>query len=417
LAALDAREMAGLQLQGQRRQNDFLGAQQAEQLAGVERANQDRDLFQRAVQSSGGDQNALIRALEGSGSQGLMKVSQEMRKTLEEAANKASSTAKNNADADKERLAMTKTRGEMVLQAVSAAKDQASYQQALQWLGSQGMDVSTLPQQYDPAFVENSGRQAMTIVQRADQEWKAKGYQLDVDKFGEVKRSNVAGETESQRANRAREGLTARGQNMTDARSRDANNLTKEAARTQLIETADGVMLVDKGTGMARPATADGKPLPGKDKPLTEGQAKAVAFAARMASANSTLAELEKAGRTVSTPGSRTGFGVGNVVNVVNTAAGQQLDQAKRDFVNAVLRRESGAVISDSEFSNADKQYFPQIGDSKEVIRQKERNRTVALEGMKADIPKAYMGEFERVSSIGRKSSGPAGKSPSVSNW
>jgi len=36
---------------------------------------------------------------------------------------------------------------------------------------------------------------------------------------------------------------------------------------------------------------------------------------------------------------------------------------------------------------------------------------------MKADIPKAYMGEFERVSSIGRKSSGPAGKSPSVSNW
>jgi len=35
-------------------------------------------------------------------------------------------------------------------------------------------------------------------------------------------------------------------------------------------------------------------------------------------------------------------------------------EQAKKNFVNAVLRLESGAVISPSEFTNADKQYFPQ---------------------------------------------------------
>lgn len=61
----------------------------------------------------------------------------------------------------------------------------------------------------------------------------------------------------------------------------------------------------------------------------------------------------------------------------------QQFDQARRDFVNAILRRESGAVIADSEFENANKQYFPQPGDSAEVIAQKRRNRETAIEGVR----------------------------------
>lgn len=55
-----------------------------------------------------------------------------------------------------------------------------------------------------------------------------------------------------------------RGQNMTDARARELNEINRQAARTQVIETPEGVMLVDKGTGQARPATANGQPLPGK---------------------------------------------------------------------------------------------------------------------------------------------------------
>lgn len=39
----------------------------------------------------------------------------------------------------------------------------------------------------------------------------------------------------------------------------------------------------------------------------------------------------------------------------------QQYEQAKTNFVNAVLRRESGAKISDEEFDSAEKQYFVQI--------------------------------------------------------
>lgn len=58
----------------------------------------------------------------------------------------------------------------------------------------------------------------------------------------------------------------------------------------------------------------------------------------------------------------------------------QKFDQAKRDFINAQLRRESGAVISPDEFANAELQYFPQPGDTPEVIAQKARNRAIAIE-------------------------------------
>jgi hypothetical protein len=69
----------------------------------------------------------------------------------------------------------------------------------------------------------------------------------------------------------------------------------------------------------------------------------------------------------------------GGVGNYGLEPEAQKFEQAKRDFVNAVLRRESGAVISPEEFANADQQYFPQPGDGPEVIKQKRRNRENAV--------------------------------------
>jgi len=60
----------------------------------------------------------------------------------------------------------------------------------------------------------------------------------------------------------------------------------------------------------------------------------------------------------------------------------QKAEQAQRDFVNAVLRLESGAAISQGEFDNARKQYFPQPGDAPAVIKQKAQNRKTAIQGL-----------------------------------
>lgn len=80
----------------------------------------------------------------------------------------------------------------------------------------------------------------------------------------------------------------------------------------------------------------------------------------------------------------------GVLPNILQSSERQMYEQAKRNFVNAVLRRESGAVISDQEFANAEKQYFPQAGDSMEVVAQKAENRNTVINNFyrEANVPR-----------------------------
>lgn len=80
--------------------------------------------------------------------------------------------------------------------------------------------------------------------------------------------------------------------------------------------------------------------------------------------------------------------------------------QAERNFVNAILRRESGAAISPSEFENAAQQYFPRAGDTPEVIAQKTANRLQAVKAIEAAAGGA-MGQVGYVNPLaGAKPSG-----------
>ena len=73
-----------------------------------------------------------------------------------------------------------------------------------------------------------------------------------------------------------------------------------------------------------------------------------------------------------------------NLGNYLTSPEFKSYDQARRNFVNAVLRRESGAAIAESEFENANLQYFPQPGDTQQVVDQKRRNRELAIRLMEA---------------------------------
>ena len=68
----------------------------------------------------------------------------------------------------------------------------------------------------------------------------------------------------------------------------------------------------------------------------------------------------------------------------------QQYDQAARNFINATLRRESGAVISPSEFQNAYEQYLPKPGDSPETLAQKKQNRDIVQSSFRSGAGSAY---------------------------
>lgn len=166
--------------------------------------------------------------------------------------------------------------------------------------------------------------------------------------------------------------ITMRGQNLTDARAREANAINAGGGKPPQGYRwgADGVSLEAIPGGPADKRTN-----------LTEGQAKANLFGSRAAEADAILNGI---GTNYSKVGVSAKSKLGDVANPFLSPNTQKVDQAQRNFINAVLRTESGAVIADSEFENARKQYFPEIGDSPEVIAQKAENRRTAIEGLNA---------------------------------
>lgn len=142
---------------------------------------------------------------------------------------------------------------------------------------------------------------------------------------------------------------------------------------------------------------------PGKQGELNEGQGKAVGFAARMMSADATINELAEKGRVVQTPGSAGTGVIGSVVNAFSPEDNQRLDQAKRNFINAVLRRESGAAIGADEFANADRQYFPQPGEGPEVVKQKAEARRMAIKAMRNEVPNFAQSRIDAIVNPGKE--------------
>jgi len=160
-------------------------------------------------------------------------------------------------------------------------------------------------------------------------------------------------------------------------------------------ETESGSMAFNPQTGVATPVTTpDGTPLLG-GKPLTESQGNATAYGMRMQSANDILDKLAKEtdsfGQNIVRPPVIAGVPyVGdslaqNLPSFLGGSSGkqQQVQQAKTNFITAVLRKESGAAIGKDEFTTEDKKYFPQPNDSDAVIKQKENARKLAIQAMR----------------------------------
>lgn len=119
-------------------------------------------------------------------------------------------------------------------------------------------------------------------------------------------------------------------------------------------------------------------------KAPTENQSKDAAFAARVIQSDPTINNLAD---KISKMGSLsyqtqitaepTAIGNGFVSDEI-----RQIRQAERNFLNSVLRRESGAAISPSEFAEGNKQYFPQPGDDATTLANKAENRKIQIKSL-----------------------------------
>lgn len=159
----------------------------------------------------------------------------------------------------------------------------------------------------------------------------------------------------------------------TNATSR-ANNTATVGATTRgqdlTAQTAADKLAVDK-------ATAGGK--------LTETQGNAKGFGLRATAANDSIEKM------LGTKGfDPTGVGMvkdmktaGNpLTNWAASSAGQHYLNLAEGFISPILRKESGAAISDSERKQAFALYIPMPGDDGEVIKQKAENRKNAINSL-----------------------------------
>lgn len=178
---------------------------------------------------------------------------------------------------------------------------------------------------------------------------------------------------------------TVRKQQEIDAYLKQQAAQEKSGEVTRQVMPDGRVLLFDKKGNWKPVIDTDGKPMISKPvatkKPPNESQANSLMYGKRMQTAHNELVKLEKSGVTrgsLLAESSKLG-GVAATITPSflggNSQEQRQYLQAKRNFVNAVLRKESGAVISDAEFANAERQYFPQVGDSAAVIKQKQANR------------------------------------------
>lgn len=117
---------------------------------------------------------------------------------------------------------------------------------------------------------------------------------------------------------------------------------------------------------------------------LTENQGKNTGFYARAMEADQNF------GRTAAATEPRGVIAQGladtlptGLVNSFTSDDRQLSEQAKRNFIAATLRAESGAAIGENEYINQAKVFFPQPGDGPEVIAQKARDRQVAINALK----------------------------------
>ena len=162
--------------------------------------------------------------------------------------------------------------------------------------------------------------------------------------------------------------------------TRPQTNVYSTTAVTGVDENGNPIFAQLSPSGGAPNIVSGIRPSP---KGMNEAQAKAAGFADRLVEASPLLdTSPPSVGASV-----LSGLPGGNFALSPDQ---QSFLQAERNFINAVLRRESGAVISDEEFDNARKQYIPQPGDSQQVLEQKRRNRETVQRSFVRDAGPSY---------------------------
>lgn len=406
----DKRDIRKLQLLGQQRQNAIadLTAQQTQQTMARNALVQAAQ--RKAAEAAGGDELAYAKNLRLAGLPELIDPADKVEKAITDRSKVGSENAGRDIETQNKAIAQwrdwigqaaspqqaaslleamhadVRLKGTPVGSApVSYSLEKLQSMPFEQWKQQFALGATKFVEMNKPTFVQRDSGGLLETLQQPGMG----GAPVVV---GSIKKTMTPGEVATNGLGYARLGEERR------------HNTATEGQAATVYDPERGV-IVNKGNGLARSAVGlDGKPIGPKDKDLNDSQSKALLFGTRMQEADKILGELSQKGtdqpgmwkRSVEgtlgiVPQWAGGDGLaaagGTLMNWSQSAEQQQVEQAQRDFVNAVLRRESGASISPTEFASAEKQYFPKPGDTDAVKVQKARNRALAIQGLLAEVP------------------------------
>ncbi|MDQ0607990.1 hypothetical protein QFZ83_002161 [Variovorax sp. W1I1] len=309
------------------------------------------------------DDNSLRQAYSAGGNigqtlrqKGLYKPAMEYQKFQTE-------QQKAQADAEKAKLDTGIKHFEFVGQVMSGVNDQTTFDIARQRIGQRlGPEaMANIPAVYDPAAIARNQQQAMSVKDQMEQRLKALT-------AGETQRHNLA--TESNAAgslNVAQGNLEVGRGNLSVNQQRFTAD--QNAPKGQVVQTADGPVIVDTRAGTSRPVMdAAGNPArrPGKDIPPNVNKS--------IIENQQNISKIDKAIAAISAKPSS--LGAQYMVPGAETL-GQYLDpegvEARAgvaDIGSLILHDRSGAAVTASETPRL-RPFIPSASDSPDVAKKK----------------------------------------------
>lgn len=143
----------------------------------------------------------------------------------------------------------------------------------------------------------------------------------------------------------------------------------------------------------------------GNIKPMTEAQSKDAVYATRAEGALTTLDQY--AGALTGLKDTIVG-GVPVVGNYGTSEEYQKASQAGKEFLQAILRKDTGAAITSDEMTEYGGTYLPQPGETPAVLAQKQQSRLRALEALKAGMsPQAILAQEKALAASGSGAAPP----------
>lgn len=341
-------------LKGQQQEQAYRAAQlQHQQLADVATQRKQATLQTVGGLAAGGDTEGAQKAALAAGSFDILEQLQKMDDTA------------------RERLAKVSASTAPILAQLKQiprgpAREQA-FQQAAPMLAQAGLDPQHLQgvaqNLNDDNFLDLAVTNGMKITDYNTMIKQRQDHELDTQKFAHTV-SNDAAQIATQRRG---QDITLRGQDLTNARARDAV--------AQMGKAPAGYRWGNDGNLAAIP----GGPADKKDKPLTEDQGKATGYYRVMRQAAETLNGVKGYNPTIIANALDKGDLTGTEMSQIDRRA----LNAQRAFVVAALRAESGATYGPGEVVDKVRTLFPVPGDGPDVLADKAALRQQFLKSVR----------------------------------